>query len=249
MWIMLGGVISAALSRNAMAQTRGGISVAAPVYPPFELQADREALGAIANGITGMKVEGAGGRINSIWIRDSSGRTWLVAVDQRDLRFKFEVFALGIISIEQLHTRWRDWKPPVIPPDMPEPFRSFMSTRPPEPVAPEVFDNWPLATQRVEVLRRAEFIVEDVDVGPTVGDNPIVQSAARPGQVPKEASASCEVAVGLLFHGQGNERLLLAADWLPMTLMMTQEAGKIDEFVVACQRVDLRAYMGSISGA
>lgn len=218
------------------------------VYPPFELQADREALTALLGGMEGYKVEALGGRTGGLWLRDREGRDWLVAVDQRDLRFKFEVFALGMMSIGQMRERWRNWKAPTIPRDMPEPFRSLMATRPPEPVAPVAYDDWPLEADRVEVLRRAEFIVEDVDVGPTFGDNPNAQSAAAPGQVPHEASASCVVAVGLLFSGRDG-RLLIAADWMPMDLIVTQEAGKIDEFTAACQRVELRAYMEASSRA
>ncbi|MDF2602937.1 hypothetical protein [Sphingomonas sp.] len=212
------------------------------VYPPFELQADRGALTALLGGMEGYKVEALGGRTGELWLRDREGRDWVVAVDQRDLRFKFEVFALGMMSIEQMRERWRNWKAPTIPPDMPEPFRSLMATRPPEPVAPVAYDDWPLKANRVEVLRRAEFIVEDVDVGPTFGDHPNAQSTAVPGEVPHEASASCVVAVGLLFSGREG-RLLIASDWMPMDLIVTQEAGKIDEFTAACERVELRTYM------
>jgi hypothetical protein len=213
------------------------------IYPPFEIQAISDALDAIADGIVGFKLEAIGKSIQSVWLRDRNGGVWFVAAAQRDLRFKFEVFSLGIESIEQLRARWRNWKAPVIPADMPEPFRSLMSHRPSEPKAPNVFDDWPLKTQQVEVLRRAEFIVDVVDEGSTFGDNPNVQSAAQPGRVPPEASASCEVAVGLLFSGPGSQRLLLAADWFPMTLTMTREAAAIDEFAANCQRVDLRDYM------
>jgi hypothetical protein len=219
------------------------------MYPPFELQADRDALTGLLEGVAGYKVEAVAGRVGGLWLRDREGRDWLVAVDQRDLRFKFEVFALGMMSIEQMRERWRNWKAPTIPPDMPEPFRSLMATRPPEPVAPVAYDDWPLEADRVEVLRRAEFIVEDVDVGPTFGGNPNAQSAAAPGQVPHEASASCVVAVGLLFSCQSGRRLLIAADWMPMDLIVTQEARKINEFIAACERVELRRYMESMRHA
>lgn len=216
------------------------------VYPPFELQADSEALTALLGGVAGYRVEAIAARIGSVWLRDRAGRDWLIAVDQRDLRFKFEVFALGIMSITQLRERWRNWKAPTIPADMPEPLRTMMAARPPEPVAPVSYDRWPLEMGRVEVLRRAEFIVEDVDVGPTFGDHPNAQSAAAPGQVPKEASASCEVAVGLLFSAPDGKRLLIAADWMPMDLILTQEAAKIDEFIALCQRLELRTYMAKV---
>jgi hypothetical protein len=218
------------------------------VYPPLELQANREALTAVLGGMTGYKVEALGGRTGGLWLRDREGQDWLVAVDQRDLRFKFEVLAIGITSIEKMRERWRNWKTPTIPADMLEPFRTIMATRPPEPVAPVAYDDWPLEADRIDVLRRAEFIVGEVDVGPTFGDNPNAQSAAAPGQVPHEASASCVVAVGLLFSG-GDRRLLIAADWMPMDLIVTQEAGKIDEFTAACERIELRHYIESVKHA
>jgi hypothetical protein len=219
------------------------------VYPPFELQGDGDAFTAIIDGPTGYWIDALGGRIGGVWLRDRKGESWLVAADQRDLCFKFEVFALGVMSIKQLRARWRDWKLPTIPADMPEPFRSIMAMRPPEPVAPVSYDDWPFETDRVEVLRRAEFIVEDVDVGPTFGNSPNAQSAVAPGSVPKEANASCEVAVGLLFSGRDGRRFLLATDWMPMDLIVTQEASQIDEFVADCERIDLRLYMAALSSS
>ncbi|MGQ3049486.1 MAG: hypothetical protein ACT6Q8_22715 [Niveispirillum sp.] len=212
-------------------------------YPAYELQAEIEALRAIANGLTGMKVELA----NHVWLGDNAGRSWLVTVQPRDLCFKFEVFSLAISSIEQLQARWREWKPPVLPTGIPEPLRSQMSVRPPEPTAPLGFDNWPFVTRQVEVLRRVEWIADLADAYPASGDNPNVQSATRAGQIPASATATCEVAVGLLFNGTQDERLLIAADWMPMNLIFTREADKIDAFLVDCNRIELRTYMRSPS--
>lgn len=170
----------------------------------------------------------------------------MVGVAQRDLRFKFEVFALGVMTIEQLRERWRNWKVPKVAADMPEPFRSLMAMRPPEPAAPDKFDDWQMVNERVEVLRRDEFIVEGGDAGPAVGDNPSAQSAARPGQVPKDASAYCTVAVGLLFSGQGGERMLVAADWSPFDLIVTRDAGAIEAFAIDCERVELSDYIAAL---
>jgi len=219
------------------------------VYPPFELQAERDALIAILDGPTGYRIEALGGRVQSVWLRDRHGGSWLVAVDQRDLRFKFEVFALGIMSIAQLRERWRDWKAPTLPADFPEPLRTMMAIRPPEPVAPVAYDDWPLETNRVEVLRRTEFIVEGGDVGPSFGNNPNAQAASVPGHVPERASASCEVAVGLLFSAHDGRQFLMAADWLPMDMVVTQDIKAIDAFASTCERVDLRIYIETTNPA
>lgn len=231
---------------RAKAEDRSASSKPPIAFPPFELQADRKALAALLDGIAGYKVESLAGRPTGIWLEDKRGGVWLVGVAQRDLRFKFEVFALGVMTIEQLRERWRNWKVPKVAADMPEPFRSLMAMRPPEPAAPDKFDDWQMVNERVEVLRRDEFIVEGGDAGPTVGDNPSAQSAARPGQVPKDASAYCTVAVGLLFSGQGGERMLVAADWSPFDLIVTRDAGAIEAFAIDCERVELSDYIAAL---
>lgn len=209
------------------------------VYPSFELQAGRSALASLGDGIASFKVEGHGTSVGGVWLRDAGGRDWLITADQRDLRPLFEVFMLGIESIDELRARWREWKAPVVPPDMPEPLRQMMTTRPSEPVVPTDFRPWPLKTIRVDVLRRAEFIVKGVDVAGTVGDHPNSQSADLPGHVPDEASASCEVAAGLLFTDGSGQRLLIGVDWMPMNLVFTQEADTIDAYLAPCERIGL----------
>lgn len=216
------------------------------IYPPFELQAGRSALASLGDGIASFKVERHGTSIGGVWLRDAGGRDWLVAVDQRDVRPMFEVFTLGIESIDELRARWREWKAPVVPSDMPEPLRQMMTTRPSQPVAPTDFRPWPFKTIRIDVLRRAEFIVEGVDVAGTVGDHPNSQSADVPGHVPDEASALCEVAVGLLFTDESGQRLLIGVDWMPMNLVITQEAATIDAYLSPCERIGLSAYMARI---
>lgn len=214
-------------------------------YPAYELQAESEALRAVASGITGMSFDSSCMRPDHVWLCDNTGRPWLVTARAHDLCFKFEVFSLAISSIEELQARWREWKPPIIHAGIPEPFRSLMAVRPPQPTAPLVFDHWPFAPRQVEVLRRVEWIADLVDAGPASGDIPNIQSAARPGRIPPGATATCQVAVGLLFSGPEDERLLLAADWMPMNLIVTREADKIDAFLVDCDRIELRTYMGS----
>lgn len=207
-------------------------------YPPVEIQADQRALQAIANGIIGIKVEGDSDRIDNVWLRDRKGDDWLIGVFPRDLCFKFEVFGLAISSVEELQARWRDWKPPHIPRNMPAPFRSRLLTPPPEPAAPTGFDRWPLPTCRVEILHRLEFIME---TAPLSAGEPGSGTIVTPEQASVRADVTCEVAVGLLFSGQGGGRLLLAADLFPMALLLTREADRIDGFLAACRRTELRA--------
>jgi hypothetical protein len=102
---------------------------------------------------------------------------------------------------------------------------------------------------RTQVLRRAEFIVEDAAVEGTFGNNPNAQSASRPDSVPVEASASCEVAAGVLFTGSDGRRLLIGVDWLPMNLVISDVATEIDAYLEPCDAVDLSVYLERLSGA
>ena len=125
----------------------------------------------------------------------------------------------------------------------PDGLRQLMLNRPPPPKAPSDFKPWPYASWQTDVLRRAEFIVEDTEVGPTFGNNPNVQSASRPGAVPAKAAAFCEVAAGLLFTGRDGRRLLMAVDWSPMMLLLSENTAVIDDYLASCETVDLDVYL------
>jgi hypothetical protein len=211
-------------------------------FPPFELQAARPALLALQNHVAGYAIERMGKGASLVWVRSHSGQLWVIGVDQRDLQFKFEVFTLGIETIEATQARIAAWKPPQLPADMPDLLRKLVSTRPEPPRPPAEFQPWPFDSWRVEVLRRAEYIVEDVDPGPTFGDNSNAQSAGKPGQVPPGTSASCDVAVALLFTAAAGRRLLIAADWFPFSMVVTQADREIDDYLAPCERLPAEEY-------
>ena len=211
-------------------------------FPPFELQASKFALLHLASGISGWRVERLGKTASNVWLKTSDGATWLVGVDQRDVQSMFEVFTLGLLSMSELHEQWKNWKPPVLPEGIPDGLRGLLTTRPAAPVEPTQFDPWPLRSWRTEVVRRAEFIVEGADVGPTFGNNPNAQSAARPRAVPPGASASCEVAAGVLFTGE-DRQLLLAVDWMPMNMLILQDTAEISAFTKDCELVSMTDYL------
>jgi len=210
-------------------------------FPAVELQALRPALLALQSGIDGYAVVGLGKNISLVWMR-TSGRIWAIGVDQRDLQFMFEVFPLAIESFEAVQARIAAWEPPVLPADAPETFRQLMSMRPEPLERPTDFQPWPLSAWRVEVLRRAEYIIENSNPGPTFGDTPNAQAAARPGDVPAAASASCEVAVALLFTEDTGKRLLIGSDWMPLNMIVTEDAHVIDDYVALCERVPAHDY-------
>lgn len=214
------------------------------IYPPAELDAESGALAALGQGLTGIAIQAYGDRIHAVWLHSSGGDALSIGVSQRDLEFKFEVFPLSVLSLAGLRDRVAAWPGAPLPDDVPEPFRTLLSTPPAAPEAPAQFDPWPFDDWEVEVLRGTDYIV---DIGPggdaTFGDSPNLQTTARPGHVPPEATAACEVAEGLLFTGKTGECLLIAADVMPFDLLVTQDPGVIDTRILHCERVALADYL------
>ncbi|MEP6967934.1 MAG: hypothetical protein ABI906_07620 [Pseudomonadota bacterium] len=208
-------------------------------FPPFELRADPATLDGLRAGLTGFAF---GGRTGQTWLRGDGGQIWAVTVNQRDLQFKFEVFALAIDTTQALRARIAAWKPPSLSDDVPEIVRRLMSVRPVAPTPTTEFEPWPFGVWRTDVLRRVEFIIEDVDVGPTFGSAPNSQDAARPGEIPQVASAACEVAAGLLFTGDNGQRLLVGVDWMPFNLVFTHDAAEIDQYIASCEAIEIAEY-------
>lgn len=244
----VGAIITGACFRQASAESsipRGKRQKRSLLqqFPPFEFQAVRSALLALQDGIAGYAVERIGRGASLVWIRSKCGKIWAIGVDQRDLQFKFEVFTLTIETMEAMHGRIAAWKPPPFPTDMPESFRKLMSMRPEPPKPPANFQPWPFDSWRVEVLRRAEYIIEAVASAPTFGDTPNAQIPGRPGKIPPEASASCDVAVALLFMGANNKRFLIGVDWMPFDMVVTEDVREIDEYIGPCERVLIKDYV------
>ncbi|WP_445190796.1 hypothetical protein ACT009_09165 [Sphingomonas sp. Tas61C01] len=211
-------------------------------FPPFDLQASKSTLLHLTSGISGWRVERLGSRILNVWLKASDGTTLLVGVDQRDVRPLFEIFTLSLLSISELNERWKHWKPPTSFKGFPDGLRTLLTTRPAAPVEPTEFEPWPLRSWRTEVARRAEFIVEGANVGPTFGSNPNSQSAAPPQAVPHDASASCDVAAGVLFTGE-DRQLLLAVDWMPMNMLVSEDPAEITAFSKGCELVSMADYL------
>lgn len=213
------------------------------VFPPFELQADRTALDMLATGLSGFMVERAHDYATGVWLRSRDGQVWSILTDTRDLQFKFEVFTLAVVSLEALQARVAAWKPPNLPDDVPEKYRPLFLSRPPVPQAPARFKPWPFDQWRCDVLRRIEFVIDDVAVPQTFGNSPNLQGATALEAVPSDASATCEVAAGLLFTGDDGKRLLIGVDWTPSNVIWTTEATQINDYMKPCEIVSLDAYV------
>lgn len=240
----LAGVVGARAHSGTLTPA-GGMNRVPTAFPPFELQASPVALRRLTTGLVGWRVERQGRFVSNVWLKSDDGTVWLVGVDQRDLRPLFEVFTLAMVDMAGLQERWESWRPPVIPPgDLPEGLRELLTARPPAPVAPVEFEQWPFRSWRTEVVRRAEFIVEGAE-GPTFGNNPNTQAAARPRAVPPDAAAYCEVAAGVLFTSPDDHRLLLAVDWMPMDMIVSQEATEIDTFISECELISMEDYLAA----
>lgn len=224
------------------AQPRQAARPGPKVFSPFELQAGDAALAAIGDGLQGFRADRVGDTIHRVWLQSRDGRLWILGVDARDLQFKFEVFTLFLESLEGLQARVAAWNPPTVPDDVPEPFTRLMLTRPAQPQAPDAFEPWPFKSHRCDVLRRTEFIIEDVEAGSTFGSNPALRDAGR--RVPPDVSAVCEVAAGLLFTAPEGHRLLAAVDWTPTNMIWTRDSERIDAYLSECESVGLPEYVG-----
>ena len=245
---MVGGsIIAAAVGARSLDAPTRGKSKMTKLLPPFELQGTSASIASLAGDIAGFSVVRSGSSSFAVWFKGKDDQVRLISVEQRDALPMFEVFTLSVATPDEMLERWKDWKAPLVPDEVPEPFRSIMTTRPTAPNPPKDFDVWPFAQWRTEVLRRAEFIIEGVSAASTVGNNPNMQSAVRPTSVPPEASASCEVAVGFLFTGASGERLLVGVDEMPMWMTIIQSAAEIDEYLKPCEVVDLPSYLRRVS--
>lgn len=211
-------------------------------FPPFGLQASTPALQKLTSEISGWRFERAGKMVSDVWLRTSDGATWLLTVDQRELRPMFEVFTLCMLSMGDLHARWEQWEPPVLPVNVPEEYRQLLASRPAAPTVPTDFEPWPLRSWQTHVVRRVEFVVEGVNVGPTFGNSPSSQNATRPRNVPHSASAFCEVDAGFLFTS-GARSLLMAVDWMPMSMLVSQNTAEIKAFLDDCELVSMADYL------
>jgi hypothetical protein len=93
---------------------------------------------------------------------------------------------------------------------------------------------WPFNRWLTYVLIRTEFTVPPDGEQETFGEAVCVQSASRSTDVPKNVIDQAAVEVGLLFVGANESRLLVAADWFPYDLLVTQDPAVIDDFLQVC---------------
>lgn len=232
--------IAAALPTTAISQRLPKIRQ----FPPFELQASAADLSSLRAGLQGYATEGVGPSASTVWIKTANDTMLAVGVDSRDLEFKFEVFTLALETEQALAHRVLTAPPVKLPDDAPEMMKQWASMPRVAPKPPADFKPWPFDAWRVEVLRRAEYIIGDLQPPPdTFGNDAVVQHPGRPGEVPPEAWAACEVAVGLLFSGSGGKRLMVAVDWMPFNLIVTQDEPAIVEFIGSCATIDVEEYV------
>jgi hypothetical protein len=216
-------------------------------FDTFELQASATDLLSLRDGLAGFASVEVGPRTDMLWLKGNAGQIWAIGVDSRDLEFKFEVFTLAMETQAALAHRVETAPPVQLPADAPEWMRQWAAQPRVAPMPPETFEPWPLRSWRVDVLRRAEWVIGDLQSPPpTFGDNPVAQNASKPGEVPSDAWAACDVAVGLLFTDPEHRRFLIGVDWLPLNMVVTIDAAAIDEYVAACEAIELATYVQRI---
>lgn len=183
-------------------------------HSPFDLQVMSSDLSLFSKNLTQFASTARGGLT---WLKGKDGTLWMLSVASRDLEYKFEVFT---VRIEKAVSNFR------------------LATS-----APVEFRPWPFVEWRVDVLRRAEYICKPEGPITCVGNNPLLQCAAQPGEVPPVALSSCIVAAGLLFTGSDQNRLLICVDWMPFNMIVTQEQTTIDDIIQTCQVISVDDYV------
>lgn len=92
------------------------------------------------------------------------------------------------------------------------------------------WEPWPFDEWEVFSLVRRDWLANDL-----ASDFMSSGATLKPGEVPAGTMQACEVAVGLLFKGVNDNRLLIAAaDQPAVTLFVTSAAPEIDSYIANC---------------
>jgi hypothetical protein len=92
------------------------------------------------------------------------------------------------------------------------------------------WEPWPFQQWEVSALIRREWLANEL-----AADFMSSEATLKPGEVPPGTTQTCDVAVGLLFEGGDDQRLLLAIACQPaLTLLITSDASNIDSYISDC---------------
>lgn len=92
------------------------------------------------------------------------------------------------------------------------------------------WEPWPLDEWEVSALIRREWLANEL-----AADFMRSEATLKPGEVPPGTTQVCDVAVGLLFGGRDDQRLLFAVAYQPaLTLLVTSDASTIDTYISDC---------------
>ena len=147
------------------------------------------------------------GNLSATYLRCSDDSEVRLGISGHDVAPLFEVFTLSLkfAANDEADSAARKWHP------------------------------WPFDSWKTAILVREEFIVAADTDADTVGVPRNVQNAVVPGNVPNDAIDSHVVEVGLLFTGNSGQRLIIAADWMPFNIAISQDVGWIEEFLQSCE--------------
>jgi hypothetical protein len=147
------------------------------------------------------------GKLSASYLRCRNGSEICLGISGHDVAPFFEVFTLSLnfATSDKADSAIRVWQP------------------------------WPFDSWKTAILTREEFIVTADPNADTIGVPRYVQDAVVLGHVPNDAIDSRVVEVGLLFIGSGGKRLIIAADWMPFNIAISQDDGWIEEFLQSCE--------------
>ena len=219
-------------------------------HEPVELRASPQALLALAQGITGFRVEELPvrtGDVSAVWFQ--ADQLYLATVDILGLAFKFEVFTLvlktpaEVLAIMQANAPQMEKvsaeltaaglpSPPMGPPVEPTPAGDLQE--------------WPFRSWRLDVLKRMEFIV-GLEHLPETADAVQESFESLPaGAAPNGSEHTCLTAIGLLFTSDDGGRFLVVADGMPGWMRVSSDEEVVQAYLRQCVIVPVSEYAATL---
>lgn len=107
---------------------------------------------------------------------------------------------------------------------------SILPSHAPAKMAEPGWEPWPFDEWEARALIRREWLANE-----SAADFVSSEATLKPGEVPPGTTQLCDVAVGLLFDGGNNQRLLIAVAYQPdITLLITNDPTEIEGYITDC---------------
>ncbi|MBA4227481.1 MAG: hypothetical protein C0456_12695 [Hyphomonas sp.] len=197
-------------------------------HASVELACGADVLLSLQSGIRAF----ASDRDSTVWLQMSDGQYLRVSCRSVDLAWKFEVFPLRVERQSDLVDALRKFRGSARDHELRALAEAAFGAEGAVPetdatALPEDLTEWPFAAWNLDVLRRREGLCG----------------------LSGEMLHAAEVAVGLLFTDPQGRQLLIASDTFPLSLVLTQDAGRIEGEIANCVRVPVPDYVSRYLGS